>query len=595
MNWFEELLASLSWIFTSLLIASVAFSLLVYILARTTRWGHQFWLLAQDYISPKHSIKPLCYFWAIVLLDLVSVRLDILLTNWHRALYNALQEMNATHFWQQMIVFAVVASIHICNVLLTYYVTKRCEIRWRTWLNKRMLDKWTANQAYYKTQYTANQLDNPDQRIQQDINSYVSNSLNFATGMISSTVSLVAFTGILWNLSGPMNIMGIEIPHMMVFLVFIYVLITSLIAFKIGKPLISLNFANERLNANYRYSLIRLKEYAESIAFYCGEKIEKNLLLKQFDKVIKNIWQMVYRTLKLSGFNLGVSQISIIFPYLIQAGRFFSGQIKLGDLIQTASAFGRVQSSLSYYRNSYDDFAGYRAVLDRLTGFHTAINTVNEPSKIQMQDHEDKVEFSQLDVNTPNGKNLIKDLNLSLVKGSRLLIQGPSGIGKTTLLRTVAGLWSYSEGIVTRPQNSLFLSQKPYLPQGRLVDAIYYPQSVPENEDLTVTKDIIRKVNLGHLVDKLEQENDWTAQLSLGEQQRLAFARLLISRPTAAFLDEATSSMDEGLEDAMYRLLESELPEMTIISVGHRSTLLQHHNQYLQIKSDQSWELVKAA
>ncbi|WP_040977220.1 ABC transporter ATP-binding protein/permease [Necropsobacter massiliensis] len=592
MNWSEELVTSLLWIIKSLVITGILFSLILYVLARTTRWAHQFWLLAKGYLSPQNSIKPLCYFFVIIAFNLLSVRLDILFSNWYNAMYSALQEINADVFWQQMIIFSVLASIHVVNVLLTYYLSQRFTIQWRVWLNANMLDKWTANQAYYKAQFLSNQLDNPDQRIQQDIQSYVSDSLGFATGVISSSVSLVAFTIILWNLSGPMNIGGVEIPHMMVFLVFIYVLISSIFAFKIGRPLIRLNFLNERLNANYRYSLIRLKEYAESIAFYRGETMEKSALLRQFDKVIENVWQIVYRSLKLTGFNLLVSQVSVIFPFIIQAIRYFSQQIKLGDLMQTAQAFGKVESALSFYRNAYDSFTAYRAVLDRLTGFHSAIMDANQPSKVEMQDTTGAVFFRALNVNTPDGQTLIRDLNVQLTAGTRLLIQGQSGAGKTTLLRTAAGLWPYSEGSVGRPlQSALFLSQKPYLPQGRLLDALYYPEAAPQSADIQQAAALIRQVNLGHLAEKLEQQDDWSRVLSLGEQQRLAFARLILHKPAVAFLDEATASMDEGLEDAMYRLLTTALPNTTIISIGHRSTLLRHHQQHLHIHADQSWTL----
>ncbi|MDY4280269.1 MAG: ABC transporter ATP-binding protein/permease [[Pasteurella] mairii] len=593
MNWIEEFFTSLLWIFKSLVITGVVFTMMLAILAKTTRWGRQFWLLAQGYLSPKNGLKPIGYFFIIVFFNLLSVRLDILFSNWYNTMYSSLQEMNAKVFWQQMFVFSGLAAVHVINVLLTYYLTQRFTIQWRTWLNEKMLAQWTENQAYYKTQFLATQLDNPDQRIQQDIISYVSNSIAFATGVISSTVSLVAFTLILWDLSGPMIVAGIEIPHMMVFLVFIYVLISSVLAFKIGRPLITLNFINERLNANYRYSLIRLKEYAESIAFYRGEKAEKSLLLKQFEKVIHNVWQMVYRTLKLSGFNLIVSQVSVIFPFIIQATRYFSAQIKLGDLIQTAQAFGKVQTALSFYRNSYDGFTAYRAVLDRLTGFHTAIKQSHQVSHTEWQHSSQQVVFKNLDVNTPDGEPLIKSLSFILNQGNSLLIQGPSGVGKTTLLRTAAGLWSYSEGYIACPQdNALFLSQKPYLPQGRLIDALYYPQTTPENADLEKAQAIIKKIQLGHLAEKLEQENDWTRVLSLGEQQRLAFARLLLHKPSVAFLDEATASMDEGLEDAMYRLIRAELPQTIIISVGHRSTLQRHHQQHLRINPDKSWQLL---
>ena len=594
MDYTQELLDSLLWILKAMAITAVVFPLAVYILAKNTRWGRQFWLLAKGYLTPTRTLQPIIYFVIIVFFNLLSVRLDILFSEWYKAMYNALQKMEESIFWIQMIVFCVLATVHMANVLLTYYLTQRFTIQWRTWLNEQMVEKWTNNQAYYKTQYVYNQLDNPDQRIQQDVQSYVSSSISFATGVISAVVSIVAFTIILWGLAGPMTIAGITISHAMVYFVFLYVLVTSVFAFKIGRPLINLNFANERLTANYRYSLIRIKEYAESIAFFRGEKMEKSVLFQQFDRIIQNVWQMVFRTLKLSGFNFVVSQVSVIFPFIIQASRYFSKQIELGDLIQTAQAFGKVQSALSFFRNSYDDFAGYRAVLDRLTGFHTAIEQANQTSNIVIQPTENAVEFENLTVNKPTGEALIKNLNLHLPQGSSLLIKGPSGSGKTTLLRTIAGLWAYSEGTVRCPQHDvLFLSQKPYLPQGRLIDALFYPQVAPEDVDLAKAAQIMQQVQLGHLAEKLTQENDWTRVLSLGEQQRLSFARVLMHKPLAAFLDEATASMDEGLEDAMYRLLREELPQTTIISVGHRSTLQTHHQQHLLINpEDQSWQLL---
>ena len=594
MDYTQELLDSLLWISKAMAITAVVFPLAVYILAKNTRWGRQFWLLAKGYLTPTRTLQPIIYFVIIVFFNLLSVRLDILFSEWYKAMYNALQKMEESIFWIQMIVFCVLATVHMANVLLTYYLTQRFTIQWRTWLNEQMVEKWTNNQAYYKTQYVYNQLDNPDQRIQQDVQSYVSSSISFATGVISAVVSIVAFTIILWGLAGPMTIAGITVSHAMVYFVFMYVLVTSVFAFKIGRPLINLNFANERLTANYRYSLIRIKEYAESIAFFRGEKMEKSVLFQQFDRIIQNVWQMVFRTLKLSGFNFVVSQVSVIFPFIIQASRYFSKQIELGDLIQTAQAFGKVQSALSFFRNSYDDFAGYRAVLDRLTGFHTAIEQANQTANIVIQPTETAVEFENLTVNKPTGEALIKNLNLHLPQGSSLLIKGPSGSGKTTLLRTIAGLWAYSEGTVRCPQHDvLFLSQKPYLPQGRLIDALFYPQVAPEDVDLVNAAQIMQQVQLGHLAEKLTQENDWTRVLSLGEQQRLSFARVLMHKPLAAFLDEATASMDEGLEDAMYRLLREELPQTTIISVGHRSTLQTHHQQHLLINpEDQSWQLL---
>ncbi|PJG85953.1 ABC transporter ATP-binding protein/permease [Conservatibacter flavescens] len=591
MNWSEELLTSFFWILRNLMITAVVFSLAVWLLVKTTRWGRQFWSMAGGYLSLKRSIKPLLFFFFIVGLTLLEVRISLIHSNWYNTMYSSLQEFDQPVFWQQMIVFCFIAAAAVTNSLFSYYCEQRFCINWIEWLNQHLLEKWMANQAYYKSQHVFNQLDNPDQRIQQDVQAYVKTTLSLSTGVISAVTSIISFTILLWGLSGAMTILGVEIPHMMVFLVFGYVLITTVFAFWLGKPLINLSFANERLNANYRYSLIRVKEYAESIAFYAGEKAEKSLLYRQFSHVIQNMWGIVFRTLKFSGFNLVVSQISVVFPLLIQVGRYFEKQIKLGDLMQTMQVFGRLHGNLSYFRNVYDNFAEYQATLDRLTGFEKAINIANEVSKTSIEPHESEVIFEDLTVKSPMGDVLIKDLNLQLPQGSTMLIQGPSGVGKTTLLRTVAGLWSYSEGRILRPNNALFLSQKPYIPQGRLLDALYYPELVPQHVDITAASDLLQQVQLGHLSDRLEQENDWTRVLSLGEQQRLAFARLLLHKPTVAFLDEASASMDEGLEDAMYRLLKQSLPMTTIISVGHRSTLHAYHALRLEINKEQGWQL----
>ncbi len=596
MDWSKELAESAIWILKSLGITAVVFALSVFLLVKFTGWGRQFWSMAHGYLTPKRSIKPILFFVFIVFLTLLEVRISLIHSNWYNTMYSSLQDLNQTVFWQQMIVFCFIAAAAVSNALLTYYAERRFSINWIEWLNKHLLDKWMSNQAYYKTQQIYGELDNPDQRIQHDVQAYVKHSLSLATGVISAVSSIISFTILLWGLSGPMKVLGVEIPHMMVFLVFAYVLLATLIAFWLGRPLISLNFANEKLNANYRYSLIRVKEYAESIAFYAGEKVEKSLLYRQFNQVVDNMWQIVYRTLKFSGFNLIASQISVVFPLLIQVGRYFAGQIKLGDLMQTIQVFGRLHDNLSYFRGVYDTFAEYKATLDRLTSFEKAINaTAATDSQTIIKHHDHQVIFENLTVKSPTGTALIDNLNVSLPQGSTLLIQGKSGLGKTTLLRTIAGLWAYSSGTITRPKNALFLSQKPYLPQGRLIDAVFYPDVAPSDVNTDELVALLNKVQLGHLADKLLQEHDWTHILSLGEQQRLAFARLILHRPNAAFLDEASASMDEGLEDAMYRLLASELPSTTIISVGHRSTLLKYHKQQLQVLDGRKWQLQSSA
>ena len=589
MDYTQEIITSSLWIARTLALTVIFFSLGILLLVRLTHWGKQFWMFAGGYLSPKRSIKPLLFFVLIVTLTLFSVRLSLVHSTWYNNMYTALQEFNQTVFWEQMILFCFIAGFSVAAALISYYLNQRFSINWIEWLNTELLEKWMDKRAYYKSQYMGNNLDNPDQRIQQDIQSYVKTTLSLSTGVIDAVTSMISYTILLWGLAGPMTLLGIEIPRAMVYLVFAYVIFTTLIAFWLGKPLIRLNFANEKLNANYRYSLIRVKEYAESIAFYAGEKVEKNRLYKQFRAVIDNMWDIVFRALKFSGFNLVVSQISVVFPLLIQVGRYFEKQIKLGDLMQTLQVFGKLHSNLSFFRNTYDSFAEYKATLDRLTGFHYSVEAAQKQSKTDITDHPTDVIFQHLSVKSPMGKILIKDLNLTLTQGNSLLIQGQSGVGKTTLLRTIAGLWSYAEGKIFCPQqNTLFLSQRPYLPQGNLLTALYYPDTT-ENVDLAKITRVLEQVQLAHLQDRLEQEQDWSRILSLGEQQRLAFARLLLHKPKVAFLDEASASLDEGMEYAMYRLVREELPNTTIISVGHRSTLVPLHQQQLELHTDGSW------
>ena len=589
MDYTQEIITSSLWIARTLALTVIFFSLGIFLLVRLTHWGKQFWMFAGGYLSPKRSIKPLLFFVLIVTLTLFSVRLSLVHSTWYNNMYTALQEFNQTVFWEQMILFCFIAGFSVAAALISYYLNQRFSINWIEWLNTELLEKWMDKRAYYKSQYIGNNLDNPDQRIQQDIQSYVKTTLSLSTGVIDAVTSMISYTILLWGLAGPMTLLGIEIPRAMVYLVFAYVIFTTLIAFWLGKPLIRLNFANEKLNANYRYSLIRVKEYAESIAFYAGEKVEKNRLYKQFRAVIDNMWDIVFRALKFSGFNLVVSQISVVFPLLIQVGRYFEKQIKLGDLMQTLQVFGKLHSNLSFFRNTYDSFAEYKATLDRLTGFHYSVEAAQKQSKTDITDHPTDVIFQHLSVKSPMGKILIKDLNLTLTQGHSLLIQGQSGVGKTTLLRTIAGLWSYAEGKIFCPQhNTLFLSQRPYLPQGNLLTALYYPDTT-ENVDLAKITRVLEQVQLAHLQDRLEQEQDWSRILSLGEQQRLAFARLLLHKPKVAFLDEASASLDEGMEYAMYRLIREELPNTTIISVGHRSTLVPLHQHQLELHTDGSW------
>jgi putative ATP-binding cassette transporter len=589
-NWNQEIVNSVIWLTKAFAITSAGFVVVAWLLAHYTRWGRQFWRLAWPYFTPKRSWKPLLTVALVLLLALFAVRMNVLFSFWSKDFYDAVQALDASKFWLFMGLFGVLASIHVVRELFTYYVQQSFEIHWRTWLNEKLSNDWLERGAYYRGQFVPEPTDNPDQRIQVDIASFVTFSLSLSIGAIRALVSLVEFTIILWALSGALALWGVEIPRGMVFLVYLYVLVATVFAFKIGRPLIQLNFLNEKLGADFRYALMRLREYSENIAFYRGENVERNTLFSRFQALIKNIWAIVFRTLKFNGFNLTVSQIAVIFPWLIQAPRFLAGQIKLGDVMQTARAFGEVEEALSFFRMSYDNFAQYRAVLNRLTGFMEANQQARDLPVVQTQEQLAGLSLQGVTVQRPDGAPLLQDLNFSLGAGESLLVKGASGSGKTTLLRTLAGLWPYAAGVVARPvgARALFLSQKPYLPLGSLRTAVTYPA---EQADDALVQTALRKVQLGHLLGRLDEEADWSRILSLGEQQRLAFARLLINQPHIAFLDEATSATDEGLEHSLYELLRHELPQCTLISVGHRSTLNGFHQRKLELQGEGRWAL----
>ncbi|MBN8508327.1 MAG: ABC transporter ATP-binding protein/permease [Burkholderiales bacterium] len=590
----QQWLESLVWIARTYLFVLVGFALVAAGLGRFTRWGRQFVRLAGSYFDPRRDWRPLAAAALVLLLAIAGVRLNVLLSYWNNGFYDSVQALDAKAFWFFMGLFGLLATLHVLRVLVAFYVAQAFEIRWRTWMNDRLTDDWLAGSAYYRARFVPNPTDNPDQRIQVDVGSFVSSTRSLAIGAVDAVVSLVTFTLILWNLSGPIAFGGIEVPRAMVFLVYVYVIVASVFAFWLGRPLIRLNFLAEKLGADFRYALIRLREYAENVAFYRGEAVERATLRRRFDEVIRNLWAIVFRSMKFDGFNLAVSQAAVVFPFLLQAQRFFSGQIKLGDVMQTSQAFGQVQDALSFFRLSYDAFAQYRAVLDRLTGFLDVDEQARALPGVRIDTDHDTLEIDALDVRRPDGAVLVRGLGLKLAPGDALLVQGASGAGKTTLLRALAGLWPFAGGRVRAPlgRDALFLPQRPYLPLGTLRAALAYPDA--EVGD-TQAQAALERAQLAHLSGHLDAEADWSQQLSIGEQQRLAFARVLLKQPRLVFLDEASSAMDEGLEHAMYTLLRRELPDCIVVSVGHRRTLHAFHTHRLQLEGEARWLLGPAA
>lgn len=590
MQWQQQGLESLVWIGRTYVLVLVAFALVGAGVVRLTGWGRQFRQLAGPYFAPRRDWRPLALAAAILLLSIAGVRLNVLLSYWNNGFYDSLQALDAAKFWFFMRLFVLLATIHVVRVLIAFLAGQTLDIRWRTWMNERLTDDWLAGSAYYRERFLAHPVDNPDQRIQVDIGSFVTSSRTLAIGAIDAVVSLASFTLILWDLSGPLAIGAVELPRAMVFLVYVYVVVASVFAFKLGRPLILLNFLSEQLAANFRYALIRVREYAENIAFYRGEAVEKRTLGTRFDAFIANLWALVFRSMKFDGFNLAVSQTAVVFPFLLQAQRFFSRAIKLGDVMQTAQAFGQVQDALSFFRLSYDGFAQYRAVLNRLTGFTAAAAQARALPTITVEPDAAALRIEALDVDRPDGSALLRGLALQLVPGQALLVQGASGAGKTTLLRALAGLWPYASGRVRAPvgADALFLPQRPYLPLGTLRDALAYPEREADDARLRAA---LERAQLAHLRGRLDEVADWSNTLSVGEQQRVAFARVLLKQPRIVYLDEASSALDEGLEHAMYSLLRRELPDAIVVSVGHRSTLQAFHSHRLQLLGDTGWTL----
>lgn len=590
LEWGTVVADSAMWTLKAYAITLVVFLAVLVAVVRFTHWGRQWWRVAGSFFDPRNGLGGPGLAAVVLLLTVFAVRMNVLFSYWYNDFYTAIQNLDESAFWRFMRVFAILATVHVVRALVAYLLAQTLDIRWRTHLNEHLLDRWLRSGSFYKDRFVSSPVDNPDQRIQVDITDFVTTTRVLSMGAVTAVLSIVSFTGILWDLSGPLTIFGTEIPRAMVFLVFVYVLVTTAVAFWIGRPLIRLNFLNEKLGATYRYALVRVREYGESIAFYRGENVERGGLLSRFAAVIRNWWRIVFRMLKFDGFNLAVNQTAVIFPFLVQGPRLFAGQVTLGDVMQTSNAFGQVHDSLSFFRESYDDFAAFRATTIRLNGLLDTTEHAEELPTLAATESGDRLELAGLSVTTPSGTPLVADLSLSVAPGEALLVRGASGSGKTTLLRTIAGLWPYARGTVDRPVgDGLFLSQDPYLPLGTLREAVTYPHETVHDE--RAVRAALERVQLGHLADRLDAEADWGRTLSPGEQQRLGFARILLSRPAIVFLDEATAAVDEGLEDALYRTVREALPESVIVSVGHRSTLDRFHDRVLELRGDGRWAI----
>ena len=555
------------------------------------------WRLASPYFSSEDKWPGRILLAAVVAIELSIVGINVLLNSWNNSFYNALQDRNWDAFVYQLGYFCVLATAYIFLAVYQLYLNQWLQIRWRRWLTRAYLDKWLADSNHYRMQLLGDEADNPDQRIAEDVKQFIDAGatgigiLPIGLSLLNATVTLASFAVILWNLSAtaPLHVFGIsiDIPGYLLWAALIYAILGTTFTHLIGRALIALNFQQQRYEADFRFNLVRVRENSEQIALLNGERAERDRLLLRFANVVSNWMAIMSRQKKLTFLTAGYSQAAVVFPYVMVSPAYFAGAVQLGGLMQTANAFGQVQGALSVFVNVYRQLAEWRAVVDRLSGFDRSIAVARDvavtPPVIAVAPADaNAVGFKDLSVRLPNGVPLISADDISIKLGERVLVSGPSGAGKSTLFRALGGIWPFGEGAITIPKNTrmMILPQRPYFPIAPLAAAVAYPAE-PGQFDAATIAELISAVGLPALVPRIEEEAHWNRMLSLGEQQRLGIARALLYGPDFLFLDEATASLDEPSETALYQLLDQRLPQATIVSIGHRATLAAFHRRRL--------------
>lgn len=581
-KWQIELNNTPLWLLQTFLGIVVAMVIIVALVSRT-RFGLQFRQVLAPCLDKKSAIKTVVLLSVMIVLLLSEIRLNVLSTFMTAGVLNSLQDLNAQAFWTFVAMNAGVVLLRTFNGVMNDFLDQAVAIKWAERLNAVLVSRWLAHKNYYRLQMRRHTPDNIDQRIQQDAQDFIASTIEFVRGMLNSVISSMEFAIVLWGLAGMLSLFGVNIPKGLVYFVFIFVILATVLAMWIGHPLIKYNYENERLNGDYRYSLIRVRDHAESVAFYSGEAYEYQRLSDSFRAIIRNRWRIARQSVGLNGFNEMFSQSVQLLPVILQAPRVFAKEIKVGDVQQTVQVFARLQKALSFFRLFYKQFTAYRARLERLSGFLSSLEYDGRTPQAQREIQEGQLALENITLLRPNGEILLGNIALSVQKGESLLIQGASGCGKTSLLRVLAGLWAFgSEGNIRAPSlsHTLFVPQRPYVPQGTLREAICYPNLHPSDEELSKA---MEQCQLSHLQDALHKAKDWQHLLSLGELQRIAFARVLLSRPELILLDEATSALDEATEAKLYRLVREHLPESVMVSIGHRQTLVQFHDKTMNI------------
>lgn len=556
----------------------------------TRQFFRDVWYLTKSYWQSEEKKKAFFLLGCIIALTLGVVYMLVLLNQWNNSFYSALQNYDAKKIFDELIHFSWLAAIYILLAVYSYYLQQTLILNWRRWLTTRFIDIWLQNKTYYNLQMFGKDTDNPDQRISEDVRQFVEMTLSFGIGILKAFCTFASFVVILYNLSGSLSFtfMGKTwtINGYMLWASLIYSVIGTYITHIVGRKLVKINFIQQKYEADFRFSMIRLRESAESVAFYRGEAQEGSVFKQRFKTLLDNFWKLVNKQKQLVFLNSGYSQIAIIFPFVVAMNRYLTKEVTLGGLMQVASAFGRVQDSLSYFVDMYSSIAQWQAVVMRLTYFGRHMHEVSQQAErfhVERFAAADVVEVSNMQINLPDGKPLLENLSFTLHPGHNVLIKGVSGSGKSTLLRAISGIWPFVDGKIFLPERDklMFIPQKPYLPLGTLRAALNYPGNKPiDDTELIYLMDLCQ---IGYLKDKLDLEADWSHVLSVGEQQRLAFVRAHIQQPQWLFLDEATSALDEDTEATMYSLLQERLTQTTVVSVGHRSTLNKYHELVLRL------------